>query len=138
MKIKPIILFCILCICFLTYSFSIYLQPVFKKQDASIDINKAVNGRLVWQKYNCQSCHQIYGLGGYLGPDLTNIMSAKGKGEQLVRAYIYTGNETMPSYSHMPENEIVNMLEFLKQADKSGSADYRTFEVSYTGMIEQK
>ncbi len=138
MNIKPLTLFILLCVCFLTYSFSIYLQPIFTKQDISIDIHKAINGRLVWQKYNCQSCHQLYGLGGYLGPDLTNIYSKKGKGEPLIRAFIYTGNAVMPSYGHMPENEINELVEFLKQADKSGSVDYNTFNISYTGMIEQK
>ncbi len=36
----------------------------------------AAAGKLLYQKYNCQACHQIYGLGGYMGPDLTNVYSA--------------------------------------------------------------
>ena len=32
----------------------------------------AQNGKKVWLENNCQSCHQIYGFGGFLGPDLTN------------------------------------------------------------------
>ncbi len=32
----------------------------------------ASKGKEVWHKNNCQSCHQLYGFGGFLGPDLTN------------------------------------------------------------------
>jgi len=41
---------------------------------------KALQGQQLWQQNNCFSCHQIYGLGGYLGPDLTNVYSQRGKG----------------------------------------------------------
>ena len=29
-------------------------------------------GRALWHDHNCQTCHQIYGFGGFLGPDVTN------------------------------------------------------------------
>ncbi|RKY21293.1 MAG: hypothetical protein DRQ55_04735 [Planctomycetota bacterium] len=32
----------------------------------------ALRGREIWHEHNCQSCHQLYGFGGFLGPDLTN------------------------------------------------------------------
>ena len=32
----------------------------------------ARRGQELWLRHNCQSCHQIYGYGGFLGPDLTN------------------------------------------------------------------
>lgn len=35
----------------------------------------ALEGREIWQRENCQSCHQLYGFGGFLGPDLTNAHS---------------------------------------------------------------
>ena len=33
---------------------------------------EAARGRELWHEHNCQSCHQIHGFGGFLGPDLTN------------------------------------------------------------------
>ncbi|MFQ5767659.1 MAG: c-type cytochrome [Acidobacteriota bacterium] len=30
-------------------------------------------GLELWRSHNCQACHQIYGFGGFLGPDLTNL-----------------------------------------------------------------
>jgi nitric oxide reductase subunit C len=137
MKIKPIHIFIGLSLCFLTYSFSIYIHPIYAKTDANINIEKAVNGRLVWQKYNCQSCHQLYGLGGYLGTDLTNIYSAKGKGEVVIKAVISTGNDAMPAYQ-LSENEFTDLMEFFKQTNQSGRADYNNFTIYNNGMIERK
>lgn len=97
----------------------------------------AANGRLVWQKYNCQTCHQLYGLGGYLGPDLTNIMSVKGKGVTVLKAMIASGTKQMPAY-HLNETEVNNLMEFLKSVDASGVADPRSFQTNSYLIIEQK
>lgn len=119
------------------YSISIYLRPLAIQPSKLYNKKEAADGRLVWQKYNCQSCHQFYGLGGYLGPDLTNIISKEGKGEAVIRALIKSGTKQMPSYS-MEEGEIRLLLEFLKSTDASGSADPRTYETDNYLMIEQK
>ncbi len=39
--------------------------------DASLTVLEQ-SGLAVWRQHNCQACHQIYGFGGFLGPDLTN------------------------------------------------------------------
>lgn len=38
----------------------------------------AVEGKRVFQAYNCMGCHTIVGNGAYLGPDLTNIYDLAG------------------------------------------------------------
>lgn len=38
----------------------------------------AVEGRRVFQAYNCMGCHTLLGNGAYLGPDLTNIYELAG------------------------------------------------------------
>jgi nitric oxide reductase subunit C len=101
------------------------------------DSKVASEGRLVWQKYNCQSCHQLYGLGGYLGPDLTYIYSAPGKGEIVIKALVKSGTTQMPSFNLTIEEE-TNLLQFLKSTDASGQADPRKFLVKSNGMIESK
>ncbi|MBL7931164.1 MAG: cytochrome c [Bacteroidia bacterium] len=100
------------------------------------DMN-AAEGRLVWQKYNCQACHQLYGLGGYLGPDLTNLVSQKGKDESYIKALIRSGTKQMPSFDLSKEEEI-KLIDFLKSTNESGIADPRQFNVHASGMIEQK
>jgi nitric oxide reductase subunit C len=136
MKFKPAYLFIVLSATFLIYSLSIYIQPLSIKKDTRFNIEKASEGRLVWQCYNCQSCHQLYSLGGYLGPDLTNIMSNPNKGEKIVRAMVKSGTKQMPAFS-LSDNEMNMLVEFLKSTDASGKADLRNFSISNFGMIEK-
>ena len=137
MTFKPVYTFSFLSLAFLAFSFSIYLNPALTETAISIEKQQAAAGRLVWQKYNCQACHQLYGLGGYLGPDLTNTISHPKKGEVLIRAMIKSGTKQMPVYN-LPENELRALIAFLKMTDASGRADPRSFSNTDLGMIEQK
>lgn len=137
MQIKAKHIFISLSTAFLLYSLSIYLRPLAIKPSAKFDAQKAAEGRLVWQKYNCQACHQMYGLGGYLGPDLTNIISKEGKGEVVIRALIKSGTKQMPAYQ-LTENEMTNLLQFFESTNASGNADPRAYETDNYLMIEQK
>lgn len=137
MQIKAKHIFISLSTAFLLYSLSIYLRPLAIKPSAKFDTKKAAEGRLVWQKYNCQACHQMYGLGGYLGPDLTNIISKEGKGEVVIRALIKSGTKQMPAYQ-LTENEMTNLLQFFESTNASGNADPRAYETDNYLMIEQK
>lgn len=137
MKFKPLPVFLVLSLLFLTYSFSIYLFPLSKKKSKHHEFEQAVAGRLVWQKYNCQSCHQFYGLGGYLGPDLTNVYSKPGKGPVLINAMVKNGSGAMPAYQ-LSEKEMDLLLAFLKMTDESGTSDPRNFSIHADGTINQK
>ena len=136
MNIRPVHIFALLTISFLVYSFTIYLTPLTTgKVDVPAD-QQALEGRLVWQKYNCQSCHQLYGLGGYLGPDLTNVYSAEGKGEVVIRAMVKSGVKQMPAFD-LSESEMKKLLAFLRTVDASGHSDPRRFRTEMTGMINE-
>lgn len=131
-------IFFTLVIAFGAYSIHFYLPDTnSNEQPQSFNHDQAGEGRLVWQKYNCQSCHQLYGLGGYLGPDLTNIISADNKGEPFVRAFVAGGTAQMPAYK-LAEDEMQLLIEFLKMTDASGKADPRTYALEWHGMISQK
>ena len=62
------------------------------------EVQLAIKGKTLYQQYNCQSCHQIYGLGGYLGPDLTHAWSDTGRGEPVIRAMLSSGGARMPDF----------------------------------------
>ncbi len=116
---------------FAGYTFYLYaFPPVQAKLKPDID-----HGKMVWQLYNCGSCHQFYGLGGYLGPDLTNVYSRRG--EQYIRAMIQAGPLSMPSF-RLNETEMNNLMAFLKNVDQSGVSDPRSFQIRYDGTFEQK
>ncbi|MCC7298300.1 MAG: cytochrome c [Bacteroidia bacterium] len=94
----------------------------------------ARKGKMVWQKYNCNACHQIYGLGGYLGPDLTNVTSIRNT-KQLT-AFIKSGTKSMPVLN-LTDTEIECLIEFLKNVNSTGKSDPRTFQIQKNGTIHQ-
>jgi len=132
---RPRVIFFTLSTIFIVYSFSIYLKPLSIGEDKRFNEKQAAEGHLVWQSYNCQTCHQLYSLGGYLGPDLTNIISNPQKGEKLVRVMVKSGTKQMPAFS-LSDKEMDALIEFLKSTDASGIADPRKFKVNNFGMIE--
>lgn len=114
---KRVFVFGVLFISFLAYSLIVYTHGT--KQDLYAN-EMAIKGKLLFQEHNCISCHQLYGLGGYLGADLTNIISAKGKGEEFARTFIKYGTGIMPVYN-FDSGEIDNLIEYLKYVDQSAT-----------------
>ncbi len=125
----------VLFISFLIYSASVYTNCDKKAETA---LNKEVKkGWDVWQAKNCQSCHQVYGLGGYMGPDLTNTASEKGP--EYMKGFIKYGTGRMPNY-HLNDDEIESLLAFLTWVDKSGRSAVPEKAVHWTGtyIIDDK
>jgi len=89
----------------------------------------ALQGEQIYQDNNCTACHQFYGLGGYLGPDLTNVISAKGKGKEYVKAFLNAGVKTMPKFN-FTEKEKDALVQFLTEVDKTGF--YPNYEAKKT------
>ena len=128
---QKFVVFSVLCIGFLTYTSFLYTHlpnpnPSFSSSEAK--------GKALWQKHNCTACHQIYGLGGYLGPDLTNEYSLRGP--MFIHIFLQSGNTTMPNY-HLSEAEIQELTDYLKSVDQSGKADPRKFSINTNGTINQ-
>jgi len=117
---------------FLVFSGFVYTQAV--PENNSVVNPKAVAGKMLWQQHNCSSCHQLYGLGGYLGPDLTNTLSTKGKGRAYAAAIMKNGTQVMPNF-HLNETEIEALLAFLDQADKSGNNRVHSYKIGLDGTI---
>lgn len=90
----------------------------------------ARRGLLAWQARNCQGCHQLYGLGGYLGPDLTNVYGARGK--DYLTYFIRHGGIRMPAYA-VPDDEIAGLVEFLAWVDASGRSRVPPSAVHWSG-----
>lgn len=106
---------------------------IYENKPAEFDTKSAVQGRLVWQKHNCHVCHQLYGLGGFLGPDLTNVSE---KGFFYIDAFLKNGANSMPAFS-LSEEETRQLFEFLKSANTSGNAAPATYKIRWDGMILQ-
>ncbi len=118
-------------IVFFAYSLLIYFQAddgnLEGKPDAVV-----LDGWHTWQSKNCQACHQLYGLGGYMGPDLTNIASAPGKGQVYMDVFIRKGTAKMPDF-HLNDSEISHLVRFLVWVDKSGKSRVPGGAVNWSG-----
>lgn len=129
MKIK---LFTVLLFSFFAYSMFIYTQSESMDNHATLE---AEAGKRIWQQNNCVACHQIYGLGGFLGPDLTNVYSAKLKGPEYIKAFVRSGTAAMPAFE-LSEEELEQLLSFFKHVDASGKSDPKNFRRNLDGTIE--
>ena len=102
--------------------FSIYNYTIYTSQTAYNSVHlseKAIQGETIWLQNNCNSCHQIYGLGGYLGPDVTNVYSKEGKGENYIKIILNSGIKSMPKFNFsLQEKE--QLVQFFKEVDQTG------------------
>lgn len=128
------LLFWSLVLLFIIHSAFIYTSGEENDAAKHFLTEEAKSGKLVFQQYNCVSCHQLYGLGGYMGPDLTNVISAKGKGELYAGTFIQYGSQKMPNF-HLKEGEIKALVAYLKYVDQTGISPVRNFDVKYDGTI---
>lgn len=78
---------------------------------------RASSGKQVWLNRNCQACHQVYGLGGYLGPDLTNVV--QDRGIPHVRNVLRQGFRSMPKFDLTAE-EIEDLIIYLDYVGRTG------------------
>jgi nitric oxide reductase subunit C len=118
---------------FILFSAYVYSAEVPAARTVA-NAEQVAHGKMLWQKHNCSSCHQIYGLGGYLGPDLTNVLSAKGKGKAYAAAIMKTGTQVMPDFK-LQEAELEALLAFLEHTDKSGRGSVHDYQMEMDGSI---
>lgn len=123
---------------FLITVFSLYNFTIYTNENSkytTVLSKKAMDGQTLWQQNNCSSCHQLYGLGGYLGPDLTNVFSAKEKGPDYINAYLNSGIKTMPQFN-FSEKEKEALVIFLKEVDQSGYYPNHNAIIEPTGWVD--
>ena len=114
-----IVAFISLFVTYLVYSIVVYTKGTEKNIVVSSDeLVKIKTGSRLFQQYNCTSCHQLYGLGGYLGPELTTAYSDPARGELYMKAFLKAGGIRMPNY-HFKDGEINALISFLKYVDES-------------------
>lgn len=98
--------------CFVVQSGLVYTDDV----DLVLS-EEAVAGRKLFHEKSCQVCHQLWGQGGFLGPDLTNAASRVD--EARLASLLTVGSGQMPAFG-MSETEIGQVRAFLEELDRSG------------------
>lgn len=131
------IIFWALIALFIFHSFLVFTVGTSEDKGESLMTDNARSGKIIYQKYNCTACHQLYGLGGYMGPDLTNVMSSNGMGELYVRAFLQNGTQRMPNF-HLSEQETADLVAYLRYVDKTGTSPVKKFKINLDGTVTQK
>lgn len=75
----------------------------------------ALRGRSLWHENSCQVCHQVYGQGGFLGPDLTNAAS-RVEGSRI-ESLLTVGSGQMPAF-HFTADQIADVAAYLEALDR--------------------
>jgi nitric oxide reductase subunit C len=121
------------CAAFAVYSVNVY--TVGTEMPGGPALTPAVqHGLALFQQSNCIACHQFYGLGGYMGPDLTNVVSAPDKGPDYARAFIENGTARMPNFG-FGEAQVNDLVRFLEFVDASGAYPPKSPEINWNGTV---
>ncbi|MDA0667594.1 MAG: cytochrome c [Planctomycetota bacterium] len=108
----------ILALCFVSQTYLVYSDPT----PTRVLVGEELAGRRVWLANNCQACHQLYGFGGFLGPDLTNAASRLQKPQLADRLAL--GKGQMPKFD-LPEDDVTALWEFLSAMNETGIGQAR-------------
>lgn len=122
-----------LSVAFVVYTATVYTSGTAATHAPPISA-EARAGQQVFQDNNCIACHQFYGLGGYMGPDLTNVISARG--EAYSRAFIAAGTARMPNFG-LDDGEVSALIAYLGYVDQTGTYPPEDYEVHWTGNVAQ-
>ena len=113
-----IVIFLSLFSLYLVYSLLVYTKGTELEIKTNSESKTIQDGKMLFQQYNCISCHQVYGLGGYLGPELTNSFSDSLRGPVYIKAFLKNGGNGMPNFK-LADNEIESLLKYLQNIDQS-------------------
>ncbi|MBX2906137.1 MAG: cytochrome c [Taibaiella sp.] len=114
---KKVATISILLVLYAAYSSWIYTSGT---AIAATMTTEAMRGKQLWQRLNCQTCHQLYGLGGYMGPDLTTVITDKGRGAAYARGMMLSGGRQMPNY-HLSVQDADMLLAYLSYVNGTQS-----------------
>lgn len=121
---KPLV-FVALFILYIIYGFAVYTKGTANDISLSpAEVTLVDRGKELFQQHNCIACHQLYGLGGYLGPELTTAWSDPGRGEIYMKTFMQAGGRRMPNF-HFTEQEIQALLHYFRYVDSTATT-YKT------------
>jgi nitric oxide reductase subunit C len=115
------LLLSVLALCFALQTYLVYSDPPPETPPLN---ERALQGRKIWHAKNCQACHQLYGMGGFLGPDLTNV-TERLNGFRM-RKLLTKGSGAMPAFN-LKRKEIAAMGAFLAAVGKTGRGQARRY-----------
>ena len=100
---------------FLVAAFAVQTALVYSDEPTGAIDDAAVRGRQLWHDNGCQVCHQFYGQGGFLGPDLTNAY--RRVDTVRLKSILTIGSGQMPAFDFTAP-QIQDFRSFLKAMDR--------------------
>jgi len=78
---------------------------------------EVIEGKRLWQHYDCNDCHTILGIGGYYAPDVTKSYSIRGEAwlRQFLKdpAKMYPAGRQMPNF-RLEDSQVGALVAYLK------------------------
>lgn len=105
---------------FLIQTWMVYTDPAGRADPPLSE--RAARGQALWHEHNCQSCHQLYGFGGFLGPDLTN--ASRSLADERLEAVLSEGTEVMPAF-RLDAEERDALAAFFEELGQTGEGQAR-------------
>jgi len=91
--------------------------PPLTPEIVGTDSGKVWEGAVLFRDRGCQYCHEIDGVGGKRGPDLSYVADYLTRDEIIIR--INNGGYNMPAYApSLTSNDIELLLDFLSSRNK--------------------
>ena len=87
-------------------------------------VSKEDYGVEIWRSKNCSACHSIFGLGGHIGPDLTNTYSKGGK--EYLDNVLKNGLRNMPDLK-LSKTERKKLIQYLEHVNSLGEYPLKSF-----------
>jgi len=126
-------LFLALFVSFFFYSANVYTSGT-ALNDAPHASESALRGQALYRENNCWACHQVYGLGGYMGPDLTNVVINPDLGPDYARLFIEEGTDRMPNFG-FNELQVDDLVAYLEHAGAAGNYNPKKGELTWYGTV---
>lgn len=88
--------------------------------------DQVVEGKRLWQHYDCNDCHTILGIGGYYAPDVTKSYAVRG--DSWLRLFLKDPAKMYPAGRQMPNfqltdaqvDSLVAYLQWVSEVDTNG------------------
>jgi nitric oxide reductase subunit C len=111
---------------FLALTYNSLKQLPQRTHEDALDPHVA-QGKWVWQRYNCNDCHTILGIGGYYAPDLTKVMGTRDAA--WTRRFLNDPEKVWPAERKMPnlhlrDEEIDDLVAFLSWVNGIDTNDW--------------
>jgi nitric oxide reductase subunit C len=119
--------------CFLVMSAGVFLDSGATGKTAKLS-PAGVEGKKSWNKNNCMVCHQFFGMGGYLGPDLTNVVERIGP--ETTAWVLRNGRGSMPDMN-LSEVEINDLVSFLSEMNTTGTFPQKSWPAQWFPKVNK-